>query len=244
MRTFGLLGRSLGHSFSQLYFREKFEKLKLSDCDYVLFELAQIDLFRELISQDPDIAGLNVTIPFKKDIIPFLDELSPEVMEIGAVNTIQFLNDGRTVGHNTDVIGFEKCLRPVLQGHMERALILGNGGAAAAVAYVLRKVGIPYHFVSRTEGELCVSYSQLSNTVVAGHYLIINTTPVGQYPESDRAPEIPYEAIGPMHTCLDLVYNPAETEFMRRCRKQGAWTDNGLSMLYAQADASWEIWNR
>jgi shikimate dehydrogenase len=243
MRTFGLLGRSLGHSFSQKYFRNKFEKLNLQDCDYLLFELSEVNLFNELLSSRLEIAGLNVTIPYKKEIIGYLDEVSPEAKEIGAVNTIQFAKGGRKVGHNTDVIGFEKCLRPVLQGHMERALILGNGGAAAAVAYVLRKVGIPYHFVSRSQGDLCVTYDQLSETVIGGHFLIINTTPVGQYPEVENAPLIPYEAIGPMHTCLDLVYNPTETEFMRRCRERGAWTDNGLSMLYAQADASWEIWN-
>jgi shikimate dehydrogenase len=243
MRKFGLLGRSLGHSYSQRYFREKFDKLQLSDCDYLLFELAEVSLFPELVSNNPELVGLNVTIPYKKEILAYLDGLSTEAQEIGAVNTIQILKDGRNIGHNTDVMGFEKCLRPVLQGHMERALILGNGGAAAAVAYVLRKIGISYHFVSRSEGESCISYNQISASVIANHFLIINTTPVGQYPETTLAPVIPYDAIGPLHTCLDLIYNPAETEFIRRCRQKGAWTDNGLSMLYAQAEASWEIWN-
>jgi shikimate dehydrogenase len=206
--------------------------------------MAGIEEFPNLISSEVELSGLNVTIPYKKSIIDFLQELTPEAKEIGAVNTIQFLNNGNLKGHNTDIIGFEKSLRPVLQGHLERALILGSGGAAAAVAFVLRKVGIQYNMVSSSAKEGCVSYDQLTKSAIEGHFLIINTTPVGQYPNIHDAPKIPYEAIGPRHVCLDLIYNPAETEFVRRAKVQGAWTDNGLSMLYAQANAAWEIWNK
>ncbi len=244
MRIFGLLGRSLGHSFSQNYFKAKFANEGIQDCDYRLFEMLEIEAFPELLLTEVGWSGLNVTIPYKKSIIQFLDELSPEAKEVGAVNTIQFRADGSLKGHNTDIIGFEKCLRPVLQGHLERALILGSGGAAAAVAFVLRKVGIHYNMVTSSRKEGCVSYDEITHNVIEGHFLIINTTPVGQYPNIHDAPNIPYEAIGPRHVCLDLIYNPAETEFVRRAKRQGAWTDNGLSMLYAQANASWEIWNK
>jgi len=243
MKRYGLIGRSLTHSYSQKYFREKFARLKIVDCDYELFELRSIEELKNLITLNPELCGFNVTIPYKQVVISYLDEISSEANESGAVNTVLIDHTKKLIGYNTDVIGFEKCLRPVLQGHLQRALVLGTGGASAAVVSVLKKFDIKYHLVSSSGKSNAIGYKDLNDAIISSYFLIINTTPVGQFPFVGEYPQIPYDAIGPKHVCLDLIYNPTETEFLRKCHARGAQTDNGLSMLYAQAEASWLIWN-
>ena len=243
MKKYGLIGFSLSHSFSKKYFTEKFGKEAISNSSYELFPLENIEMLPHLLDAEPMLHGLNVTIPYKQEVMQFLDILSPVVEEINACNCIKIV-EGKLIGYNTDVIGFEKSLKKKLKIHHNHAIILGTGGAAKAVEYVLRKNGIPYIQVSRNKSEAAISYEELTPEIISRHNLIINTTPLGMYPEVDFAPDIPYASIGESHYLFDLVYNPSETLFLKQGRIQGADTENGADMLIDQAEASWEIWNR
>ena len=242
---FGLLGRDISYSFSNGYFKEKFEELKLKNHQYQNIDIQSIERFPELLKQHKTISGMNVTIPYKEEVIPFLDEIDPEALEIGAVNTIKFLENGKLKGFNTDVFGFFNSLRPLLEEHHEKALILGTGGASKAIAYALEKLHIDFLFVSRnpnTQHE--ISYSNLSQELISTHTIIINCTPLGTFPETDLCPNIPYQFITSNHLLYDLIYNPAITTFLQKGKIKGAKIKNGLEMLQLQADKSWEIWNR
>ena len=242
MRQFGLIGFPLSHSFSKGYFANRFTSENILDAHYENYPIESIDLFLDLWKNNPSLKGLNVTIPYKKLVIPFLAHSSSVVQSIQACNCIK-LHQGALYGYNTDVIGFEKSLLPYLQPHHQKALIFGTGGAAAAVEWVLQKLGIAYQLVSRTVSEGCITYASLTPDVIAAHTLLIHTSPVGMFPKIEEAPNLPYEAITSKHHLYDLVYNPAVTQFLAKGAAQGATTQNGLEMLHLQADASWEIWN-
>lgn len=243
MKRYGLVGHPLAHSFSRAYFNEKFQREQL-ECQYDNFDLADLQGVRELTQRFPDLQGFNVTIPYKQDIIAFLDELDETAAEVGAVNTVKVLASGTLKGFNTDVLGFRDMITPFLPQHPSHpALILGTGGASKAVQYVLRHIGMPYHTVSRSPHCGDYTYDTLDDTVIKSHLLIVNTTPLGTFPNIDEAPPIPYQAITPQHVLVDLVYNPEETCFLRRGKQQGADTVNGLQMLHRQAEASWKLWN-
>lgn len=241
----GLIGHPLGHSFSKTYFTEKFKKQGL-DWVYQNFDIEDISLIRELVSDHPVLKGFNVTIPYKEAIIPFLDELDPVALEVGAVNTVKVLSDGRLIGYNTDVIGLNTIIPRALPWAngtlpLRGALILGTGGASKAVQYVLRHENIPYHLVSRDPKKGDFTYQDLTPAIIQSHLFIINATPVGTAPHVNEKPDIPYEALTPQHTLFDLIYNPEATLFLQQGRKQNAHTINGLAMLHAQAEASWTI---
>ena len=238
---YGLIGYPLSHSFSQAYFTQKFEREQLINCRYDLFAIEQISMLPNLLQQNPDLCGLNVTIPYKQLVLAYLDEQSDAVRQIGAVNCIKIQN-GLLTGYNTDVIGFEQSLKPLLQAQHTAALVLGNGGAARAVCWVLQKLGIPYTIVSRQKTANSIPYEAVSQEVLIHHTLIINTTPLGMYPNIQIAPTLPYWLLSSKHLCYDLVYNPTQTLFMQQAAKYGAATKNGLEMLYLQAEAAWDIW--
>jgi len=247
MRRFGLIGYPLGHSFSKAYFTEKFARENITDCIYENFPLSDISEFKGFLNQYPDLEGLNVTIPYKEKIIPFLDILDPVAGEVRAVNTVAVIRNGNSrllEGYNTDVYGFELSLLNHLKPWHTHALVLGTGGASKAVVWVLKKIGINYRFVSRTRQEGMLTYNDLSRTVLLDHLLIINCTPVGMYPETQQAPPLPYEHLTSRHLLYDLVYNPEKTLFLSYAEKAGAVFCNGLEMLRLQAEKSWEIWNR
>jgi shikimate dehydrogenase len=248
---YGLIGRTLGHSFSQRYFTEKFAREGRAQDRYDLFELPAIDAYPALLRDTPGLRGLNVTIPYKRAVIPLLSRLDPVAAAVGAVNTIVVHDDGSTTGHNTDVEGFRVTLAPLLPTLQKRdsdirprALVLGSGGASRAVAYVLREAGIRFRVVSRHRDQGDLTWDLLDRTVVGVCPLIINTTPLGMHPAADEAPPLPYEAIGERHVLIDLVYNPEETLFLRLGGDRGATTANGLTMLHAQAEAAWRIWQQ
>jgi shikimate dehydrogenase len=243
MRRYGLIGYPLSHSFSQKYFTEKFEREGIKDCAYSNFSLSSIDELPAVLA-DTQLCGLNVTIPYKQQIIPFLAELSPVVESIGACNCVRILK-GQLIGHNTDVVGFERSLAGKLKPYHRQALVLGTGGASKAVEYVLRKLGIGYRLVSRRPrpdtGDL--GYDGVDGGIIAEALLIINTTPVGMYPNVGECPPLPYEALTPRHYLYDLVYNPERTLFLQRGAERGAAVENGHEMLILQAEESWRIWN-
>lgn len=245
-KVFGLIGHPLSHSFSKKYFSEKFEKEEIPHCIYELFPLENIDLLPQLIKDHPELCGLNVTIPYKRTVLPFLSELDETAREVGAVNCIK-IEEGKLTGYNTDVYGFRQSIKPFLESHHERALILGTGGASKAVQYVLQQIGIDCYFVtrekSRVQGPKMFTYTDLNQNAISAFKLIINTTPLGMYPDVEKFPEIPYEHISSSHLLYDLIYNPAETEFLKKGKAQGASTINGLSMLQQQAEEAWRIWN-
>ncbi len=241
MRQFGLIGYPLSHSFSQGFFSEKFSQENIADAVYANYPLETLEAFSKLWENET-LQGLNVTIPYKKDVIPFLDYPSSVVTAIHACNCIRKF-EGKLYGYNTDVIGFEKSLLPFLQPHHTKALILGTGGASAAVEWVLRKLNIQYQVVSRTPAAGKLSYHQINSSVIDEHTLLINTSPLGMYPHVNEAPDLPYQAIGPKHHLFDLIYNPAQTIFLEKGLTQGASVQNGLEMLYIQAEESWKIWN-
>lgn len=248
MRLYGLIGYPLGHSFSQKYFSEKFTREGIADACYELFPLKNIADLPALLEQNPDLRGLNVTIPHKENVLPFLHELDETARAVGAVNCIKIENQ-KLKGFNTDVIGFEKSLQTVDGGrwavHGTRALILGTGGASKAVAYVLKKRGISYKFVSRHPiGENQISYTDLSSFLTPHPSLLINTTPLGMAPNVDVCPDLPFERLTPEHFVYDLIYNPSETLLLRRAKAQGCVVKNGLEMLQLQAEAAWEIWQQ
>lgn len=243
MRRFGLIGKKLGHSFSARYFAEKFEREGLQDCDYSLYELPEIECVKEFMLK-PNLVGFNVTIPYKQQVIPYLDDLHPQAAEVGAVNCVKILPDGRKIGYNTDVDGVRVSLNKLLGGDkVESALILGTGGAAQAVDYVLRERGIELKVVSRDKNRGDLTYDELTQDVMSAHRLIINASPVGMFPACDDAPAIPYAMLSGSHYLFDLVYNPLVTRFMELGAAQGAKTLSGIDMLYAQAESAWRIWN-
>lgn len=258
MKKFGLIGYPLSHSFSQKFFTEKFEKEGYEDYEYEIFPIQNLSDLPELIKANPDLCGLNVTVPHKIGVIYYLDKLDPAAKAIDAVNCIKIVNQHpveaffsgelsslqvRLEGYNTDAYGFETSLKPLLKKHHTKALILGAGGAARAVAYVLHKLGISFKHVSRRSIKKQLSYQQLNADIISDNPLIINTTPVGTYPNVEACPDIPYESLTSKHLLYDLVYNPEETEFLRRGKEHGAAVKNGLEMLHLQAEKSWEIWN-
>ncbi len=243
MRQFGLIGYPLSHSFSQKFFTEKFLKENIVNAQYANFPIPSIESFAALWKEHPNLEGLNVTIPYKKEVIAFLQHSSPVVESIKACNCICKFNN-ELYGYNTDVIGFEKSLLPFLQSHHTHALILGTGGASAAVQWVLQKLNIQYQVVSRKGNAVAnLSYEQLTKSIIETHTLIINTSPLGMFPNVNEAPPIAYEGITAQHHLYDLVYNPTETLFMKNGLAKGATVQNGLAMLHIQAEESWAIWN-
>ena len=243
MREFGLIGKTLKHSFSQKYFEEKFKREQITDASYSLLELTDIKQLTEFIRQRPQLVGFNVTIPYKQQIIPYLDELSEEAAAVNAVNTVVIERVGGqilTKGHNTDIIGFRESLREV--DLPKQALVLGTGGAAAAVTYVLENLGCRCTAISR-DPQRGLPYSALNADIIRQHKFIVNCTPLGTYPNINEKPDIPYEGLSGEHFLYDLVYNPSETAFLKEGILRGAKVQNGLQMLHAQAEASWRIWN-
>jgi len=244
-KKFGLLGKDIAYSFSKKYFTDKFESLKLSRYTYRNYDIARIELFRETVIQDIDIlGGLNVTIPYKESVIPYLDEIDEQASRIGAVNTIKILNNKKLKGFNTDVFGFEKSLKSCWRGDEKKALILGTGGASKAVAFVLGELGVDYLFVSRSSGQAnVVTYASLNKQIIQEHEMIINCSPLGTFPNVEAKPDLPYEFLSDQHLLYDLIYNPVKTTFLQMGEKAGATIMNGRSMLEFQAEKSWEIWN-
>ena len=240
MRKFGLVGRSLGHSFSKPFFEKLFIAQSI-DASYENIEIQTID---ECISIfERQFSGLNVTIPYKEQIIPFLDELTNEAEKIGAVNTIQFKH-GKRIGHNTDAYGFHNSIKPFLTNQHERALIFGTGGASKAVEFVLKSLGVDVIFISRTpKGENCFDYNEINERMISACKLLVNCTPVGTFPSVNEAITLPYDALTKDHLVVDLVYNPAKTKFLEKAEYNGAMILNGESMLRHQALKAWEIWN-
>jgi len=243
-KRFGLLGKNIGYSFSAGYFAEKFKSLNLEDYEYVNFDIQTIEEFPEIIKSNPNLKGMNVTIPYKEAVIPYLDKISKKAQRIGAVNTIKFTKNGKLKGYNSDFYGFKKSLKPLLEPHHKKALILGTGGASKGVAFALEELGLTYTFVSREATDESIGYKLVNATTFDNHQIVINCTPLGTSPNVDAFPPIPYEYFTPKHIAHDLIYNPEETIFLRKAKKQGAKTKNGLEMLRYQAEKSWRIWNR
>jgi len=244
MKQFGLIGFPLGHSFSKKFFTEKFERENI-DARYDLYELQDISEFVAL-KDKPELSGLNVTIPYKEQVMPFLNELDETAAKIGAVNVIKFIrSEGKLVlkGYNSDAIGFENSLKPFIQPYHKKALILGTGGASKAIDYTLHKLGIETTFVSRSAKSDMLTYRQLTAEIMADYSVIVNASPVGTFPHSDECPDIPYQFLTDKHLLFDVVYNPAQTLFLKKGKEQGAQGLNGEGMLIGQAVAAWEIWN-
>jgi shikimate dehydrogenase len=242
MRLFGLIGYPLSHSFSKKFFTEKFEKEGLRDCWYELFPIPSIDELPALVKKHPDLCGFNITIPYKEQVLPFLDDKNDIVKKINACNCV-IIKDGKLQGHNTDVAGFELALQQYLQPSHKKALILGTGGASKAVEFVLEKRGIDYKYVSRKPIAGHYSYEQIIPAIIKEYTLIINTTPLGMYPNVNEAPPVPYESLTKAHYLFDLVYNPEKTLFLQKGEEKGAAIKNGYEMLVIQAEESWKIWN-
>ncbi len=246
MNLYGLIGYPLSHSFSTSYFTEKFKKERIKDTKYQLFPLNSIQDIKLLLASNPLLKGLNVTIPYKEKIIPYLDEIDKTALKVGAVNTIKISNKNNCIhlkGYNTDIIGFEKMLLPLLENHHKQALILGSGGGSKSVIYVLQKLNIPYKIVSRGINQTFLSDQQLTSETTDNHQLIINTTPLGMYPKVNDCPNLPYHFLTSSHLLIDLIYKPKETSFLKQGKLHGTKTQNGFEMLISQAEASWEIWN-
>lgn len=245
-RVYGLIGFPLTHSFSMNYFNNMFESENI-DAEYVNFEIPEIGDLMEVISENPNLSGLNVTIPYKEQVIPYMSEMDSEAAQIGAVNVIKIIRDKngdiRLKGYNSDAMGFQNSIAPLINPKRNWALILGTGGASKAINRALINLGVEPVFVSRTPAEGQLSYSQLTPEVMESHRIIVNCTPLGMYPNVDRCPDIPYDLLTPDHLCYDLIYNPDVTTFMKKSRAYGAEVKNGLEMLLLQAFESWNIWN-
>jgi shikimate dehydrogenase len=242
MRVFGLVGYPLTHSFSQKFFTEKFAQLGLTDCVYENFSLENIRQLADVLDTRKELRGFNITIPYKKQVLDFLSERSSVVTDTGACNCVNIQN-GRLTGYNTDVTGFEQSLLPFLKPNHTKALVLGTGGASAAVVFVLKKLGIPFQSVSRNISNDAIRYQDVDQAMLSTHQLVINTTPLGMSPNTDACPTIPYQFLTPAHHLYDLIYNPAETKFLEKGKEQGATIQNGYEMLVLQAEESWRIWN-
>lgn len=245
MRFFGLLGKNIDYSFSIKYFLDKFEREKISDALYKNFDVPDVDCFLQIIKKNTALEGLNVTIPYKEEIIPYLDKLSRKAEDIGAVNCIKITKKGQLKGYNTDAYGFEKSLGPLLKPHHKKALVLGTGGVSRAVAYVLREYGISFKYVSRVPTKTDqIQYSDISKEMMQQYNLIINCTPLGTFPNTEECPELNYLNFSDKHIAFDLIYNPSETKFLRLAKERGAIVKNGYDMLVFQAEKAWEIWNK
>ena len=245
MDKYGIIGYPLGHSYSPGFFNEKFRNEGI-DAVYERYELSQIDLLPEIIASNPELCGLNVTIPYKQQIMQYLDELSEEAREIGAVNVVKVTHNGKNVhlkGFNSDVIGFSRSIEPLLEKHHKKALILGTGGAAQAIDYGLKQLGLETIKVSRYERPDTIQYDKITPDVIKEYKVIINCTPIGMYPNTEECPNLPYEAMDSQHLLYDLIYNPDTTLFMKKGMERGAVVKNGLEMLLLQAYASWEFWH-
>ncbi len=245
-RLYGLIGYPLGHSFSQDYFNRKFEAENI-DARYINFEIPEIADLKLILDHNRNLNGLNVTIPYKQQVIAMLDEMDPEAAEIGAVNVIKFIRrNGRLIlkGYNSDIIGFRDSIAPMLTDHHSHALVLGTGGASRAVSYALRSLGIEVRLVSRTATRGVITYADLTPDIIDTHKINVNTTPLGLYPHVDECPDIPYNLLTEHHLCYDLLYNPDVTLFMKKSADAGAEVKNGLEMLLLQAFAAWQIWQR
>lgn len=238
---YGLIGYPLGHSFSANFFNKKFAEENIPEY-YKLFPIDSIERLPNLLTEHPDLKGLNVTIPYKQQVLPYLDTIDKDVQEIGAVNVIKISPDGKLKGYNSDVIGFSESIKPLLSDHMHRALVLGTGGASKAVCHALKKLGLKVRLVSRIARNDILSYDDLNSDIINTHHVIVNTTPLGMWPATDKAPDIPYHLLTPHHLCYDLVYNPEITTFMKLSSEVGAKVKNGLEMLELQALAAWNIW--
>lgn len=238
---YGLLGKNISYSFSQGYFTKKFEQLGLNDHSYENFDIPDISEFKSVLAE-ANLKGLNVTIPYKQDVIPFLDELDAKASKIGAVNTIKFVDNGLK-GFNTDAYGFKEALQEFLKPHHKKALVLGTGGASKAICFVLDELGIDRAYVSRTPQKNQFTYGDLTKEIMEEYTVIINCTPLGTHPNSDNKPDVPYQHIGSKHLLFDLIYNPEKTTFLALGEANGAAISNGLEMLLGQAEKAWEIWN-
>ncbi|CAI8173647.1 MAG: Shikimate dehydrogenase (NADP(+)) [Bacteroidota bacterium] len=241
-QRFGLLGRDIDYSFSRSYFTEKFQHEKLLHCSYENFDLPHLDNFNEILNT-PHLRGMNVTIPYKQEVMPFLDDLDEVSKVIGAVNTIVFQPGGKTKGYNTDYIGFKDSIVPLLHENITNALILGTGGASKAVIYALQKLGVRTQYVSRKNAANTIVYHEVTAATMNTHKLIVNCTPLGTFPNIDEKPELDYSMLTAKHVLFDLIYNPAETAFMKAGASHGATVSNGQRMLIGQAEASWKLWN-
>ena len=242
---YGLIGYPLTHSYSRVYFNNKFESEGIN-AEYVNFEIPDIGDFMELMAEYPDLMGLNVTIPYKQQVIPYMNSLDEEARIIGAVNVIKITRKGEDFtlnGYNSDVVGFRDSLAPLITDNRKKALILGTGGASRAVARGLSTLGVESQLVSRTAREGVITYQDLTPEIMDTHKVIVNTTPLGMYPHVDECPDIPYDLLSTEHLCYDLLYNPDVTLFMKKARAKGAVVKNGLEMLLLQAFESWRIWN-
>ena len=249
-KLFGLIGYPLSHSFSKGYFAKKFENEGTNNCFYDAFPLENIDLLPQLITTNPNLVGLNVTIPYKQAVIPFLDELEDSAAAIGAVNTIK-IQGGKLIGYNTDVYGFEQSLMPIINNKFPisadskqtlKSLVLGTGGAAKAVFYILQKNNLHPTYVSRTKKDRQFTYTDLDKNIIDNHQIIINTTPLGMSPNTETCPDLPYHFLNDNHVLYDLVYNPAVTLFLEKGEERGSTIKNGLDMLHLQAEKAWDIW--
>ncbi len=245
MNKIGLIGFPLSHSFSATYFKAKFDKENISDWEYNNYPIENIDLLPELLNKTENLKGLNVTIPYKEQVLKYLDEIDAEAKEIGAVNTLKITkkeNKTHIKGFNTDIYGFEKSIKPLLEFHHKNALILGTGGASKAVAYVFKKLGIKYKFVSRTpKNKQTISYESITEKNIKDYRIIVNTTPLGTFPNVLEFPKLPYFGLTKLHVLFDLVYNPSQTRFLEFGKQYGAVTKNGYEMLELQAEKAWDI---
>ncbi|MBS2212441.1 shikimate dehydrogenase [Carboxylicivirga mesophila] len=245
MRTFGLIGFPLAQSFSQKYFTQKFENENI-DARYLNFEIENIDELPALLNQHPYIAGFSVTIPHKEKVLKYLDEMDETAQKAGACNAIKVTWENKIpklTGYNTDLIGFSESIKPLLQKHHQKALILGTGGAAKAIAHAFRLMDIDYKYVSRTKGSDSLCYSDITSEIMKDYTVLVNCTPLGMFPNINTCPDIPYNLVTDKHLLYDLTYNPPTTLFMQKGIEQGATTKNGLDMLHLQAEAAWKIWN-
>lgn len=243
-RRYGLLGKNISYSFSKGYFSDKFKNGNFSSCSYENFDIQEIATFTQITKDTTHLKGLNVTIPYKEAVIPFLDKLSKKAAKIGAVNTIKVTKKGKLKGYNTDYYGFKKSLEPLLHSHHKKALVLGTGGASKGVAFALDELGVLYTFVSREAKENAITYGQINSATFDNYQIIINASPVGTSPNVEAFPLLPYELFTEQHIAFDLIYNPAETQFLKKAKEKGAQIKNGLDMLIFQAEKAWEIWNQ
>ncbi|XMO86834.1 shikimate dehydrogenase [Algibacter sp. AS12] len=243
MNKLGLLGKDISYSFSRTYFKKKFENENIKDTSYENFDIKNIDLFPSIIKETEGLKGMNVTIPYKEQVMPFLDKINKKAKAIGAVNTIRITKKGKLIGYNTDCYGFKNTIKPFIKSHHKKALILGTGGASKAVAFSLNEMGISYYYVSRSlKNGVTFTYDTLTEQDIEEHQIIVNCTPLGTFPNIQDCPNIPYKAITKNHILFDLIYNPEETRFLNLGKQNNATIINGLNMLRLQAEKSWSIW--
>lgn len=244
IEKYGLIGKNIGYSFSKKYFTDKFKNKNLPHFSYENFDISDINLLKEIVATTLHLKGLNVTIPYKESVFPFLDKINKKALKIGAVNTIKISKKNKLKGYNTDYFGFKKALKPHLKPHHKKALILGTGGASKAVAYALHNMQIEYKFVSRSPKSNDLNYEQLDEKIFSEYHLVINCTPVGTFPNIDAFPPLPYHCFSANHLAFDLIYNPAETLFLQKAKAHQSVTLNGYQMLVFQAEKAWKIWHK